>query len=178
MTVPLQPFAVLQSATLKPSEVARRLGVERTTVYRWIKSGKLPSFELGGSTYILVVAYEHFAERHKKRTTLEQQAARYIGAGVEVEGDVDMYAGLPFPGSALHAVSETAAPTRSFGDVRQAIREQLDAYEARFGIPSERIHREVIVEHQSHVPGVPDDVAAAWASCYATYASLSLMHAL
>lgn len=173
----VDPFA-LQTNALKPSEVARRLGVERTTVYRWINSGKLPFVELGGTKYVLVAAYERFAERHTKSATLEEQAARYIGAGVEVEGDVDRYAGLALPSTetALSS-SEGTAQSRSLDDVRQRLRAQLDAYETRFQVTSEHVHREYVVERRPHVHGVPDEVAAAWASCYAAYANLSLVHA-
>ncbi|MHB8631964.1 MAG: helix-turn-helix domain-containing protein [Candidatus Limnocylindria bacterium] len=177
----VEPLAALQQATLKPSDVARRLDVERTTVYRWIKSGKLPSFELSGTTYILIAAYERFAERRKKgtkRVTLEQQAARYIGQGVEVAGDVDLYAGLTFPSAEMPQTShEAAIETQSINDVRRRLRQQLDAFETRFQIASEHVHREYLVERHPHVHGVPDDVAGTWASCYAAYASLSLVHA-
>jgi len=176
MTV--EPFAALQNATLKPSEVARRLGVERTTVYRWINSGKLPSFELGGTTYILIAAYERFAERRKKRATREQQTARYIGEGVEFEGDVDLYAGLALPSTDTpQPLHEGTIETQALDEVRQRLREQLDAYETQFRIPSEHVHREYLVERRPHVHGVPDDVAGTWASCYAAYANLSLVHA-
>lgn len=173
----VQPFA-LQSATLKPSEIARRLGVERGTVYRWINSGKLPAFELGGTKYVLVAAYERFVARRKKRATLEQQAARYIGEGVEAEGDVDLFAGLALPGTATTRTSaESAVEAQPLEEVRRRLREQLDAYEARFGVASEHVHREHIVERRPHVHGVPDDVVGAWARCYAAYANLSLIHA-
>jgi len=173
----MEPFATLQSATMKPSEVARRLDVERTTVYRWIKSGKLPSFELGGTTYVLVAAYERFAERRKKRVTLEQQAARYIGDGVEVDRDVDLYAGLaPSADQTPQHSHEGAVEARSLDDVRQRLHAQLNAYEARFRVASEHVHREYTVEGRPHVHGVPDDVVGTWASCYAAYASLSLVH--
>jgi excisionase family DNA binding protein len=36
---------------LRPTDVARQLGVHRNTVYRWIESGHLPAFQLGGAKY-------------------------------------------------------------------------------------------------------------------------------
>lgn len=175
MTV--ESFAALQNAALKPSEVARRLAVERTTVYRWIRSGKLPSFELGGTTYILISAYERFAERRRKRVSLEQQAAHHIGEGVEVEGEVDLYAGLPPLSAETPQPSRgTAIGTTSLDEVRQRLHEQLDAFEAQFKVASEHVHREHLVERRPHVHGVPDDVVGTWAGCYAAYASLSLVH--
>lgn len=33
------------------TEAADRLGVEMTTVRRWVRQGKLPGFKLGGRTY-------------------------------------------------------------------------------------------------------------------------------
>jgi excisionase family DNA binding protein len=40
---------------LRPTDVARRLGVHRNTVYRLIESGELPAFQLGGRGYTLRV---------------------------------------------------------------------------------------------------------------------------
>ena len=40
---------------LRPTDVARRLGVHRNTIYRWIESGHLPAFQLGGSKYAVRV---------------------------------------------------------------------------------------------------------------------------
>lgn len=178
MTV--EPFSTLQAAALKPSEVARRLGVARTTVYRWIERKEIPSFEVGGTRYVLIAAYERFAERHKKgakRVTLEEQAARYIGEGVVVEGDVDPLIGLSFrPREASTDLIGRLDGPRPLDDVLTEIRRYLDEWERQFSVASERVHREYLVEHRAHVDGVPDDVARAWASCYAAYASLALVH--
>lgn len=38
----------IDSPLLKVSEVARRLNLDKITVYRWIHSGKLRFFRLGG----------------------------------------------------------------------------------------------------------------------------------
>src|SRR5689334_7481126 len=38
---------------LRPTDVARRLNVHRNTVYRWIESGRLPAFQLGGAKFAL-----------------------------------------------------------------------------------------------------------------------------
>ena len=179
MTV--EPFATLQAAALKTSEVARRLGVARTTVYRWIERKEIPSFEVGGTHYVLIAAYERFAERHKKgakRVTLEQQAARYIGEGVVVEGDVDPLIGLSFPAREASAdVRGHMGGPPPLDDMLTQIRTYLDEWERQFSVASERVHREYLVERRAHVDGVPDDVARAWASCYAAYASLALIHA-
>jgi excisionase family DNA binding protein len=40
---------------LRPTEVARRLGVHRNTVYRLIESGQLPALQLGGRGYTVRV---------------------------------------------------------------------------------------------------------------------------
>jgi excisionase family DNA binding protein len=40
---------------LRPTDVARRLNVHRNTVYRWIESGHLPAFQLGGAKYAVRV---------------------------------------------------------------------------------------------------------------------------
>ena len=37
---------------LTVGELARRMGVDRSTVYRWIKRGEVPVFQLGGRTRI------------------------------------------------------------------------------------------------------------------------------
>lgn len=166
------PFA-LRDAALKPSEIAARLEVEPSTVYRWIKSGELPAIELAGAKYVLVTAYERFVERHKKGVTIEAQAERYIGKGVEVEGEVGLLAGLNLP------ISSTAEepPALRIEDVRSSLKEQLDAYEARFHVVSERVHRLYVVERQPHIAGVPDDVIPQWAGFYAAYLDLSLVPA-
>ena len=80
---------------LKPSDVAKRLRVDRTTVYRWMDRGELPFIEIAGTRRVLAAAFDRFAERRQKGVSLEEQAAHYIGEGVEVEGDVDLRAGLP-----------------------------------------------------------------------------------
>lgn len=168
----IAPFT-LQGAALRPRDIAKRLRVERTTVYRWIKSGELPAIEVGGTKYVLITAYERFVERRKKRATLEEQAERHIGAGVEMEGEVDRLAGLTV-GRAQRAPTPVEPPLE---DVRRQLKDRLDAYEARFGVASEHVHRQYLVERHRRVPGVPDDVLPAWASCYAAYADLSLVHA-
>jgi excisionase family DNA binding protein len=40
---------------LRPTDVARRLNVHRNRVYRWIESGHLPAFQLGGAKYAVRV---------------------------------------------------------------------------------------------------------------------------
>lgn len=174
--MPLEPF-VLQANALKASEVARRIGVERTTVYRWMSTGKLPFVEVGGTKYVLVGAYERFAERHAKRATLEEQAARYIGEGGEFAGEVALDTGLAAPSSREALISEDVGAYGSPEDARQLLRATLDGYEARFGVTSEHVHRERIVEGHVQIEGVPDAVAASWAHCYSAYVSLSLIRA-
>jgi excisionase family DNA binding protein len=39
--------------TLRPDEVASVLSLSRRTVYRWVRSGRLPSLRLGGSIRVL-----------------------------------------------------------------------------------------------------------------------------
>lgn len=168
------PFA-LRDAALKPSDIAERLAVEPSTVYRWIRSGELPAIEVGGAKYVLIPAYERFVERHKKRVTIEEQAERYIGSGVEVEGEVDLLAGLDLP--ITRPADPTEPPALTIGDVRGQLKRQLDAYEARFHVASERVHRLYVIDRQSHIEGVPDEIVPQWASFYAAYLDLSLVHA-
>jgi excisionase family DNA binding protein len=40
---------------LRVPEVAARLGVDPSTVYRWIESGRLPALQLGGRGYTVRV---------------------------------------------------------------------------------------------------------------------------
>jgi excisionase family DNA binding protein len=48
-------FGPERGRLLRPTEVARRLGVHRNTVYRWIEGGHLPAFQLGGAKYAIRV---------------------------------------------------------------------------------------------------------------------------
>ncbi len=176
----IAPFA-LQTAALRPSDIAERLAVEPSTVYRWIKSGELPAIEIAGAKYVLIPAYERFVERHKKGVTIEEQAKRDIGLGFEMEyeGEFDLLEGLRLPIAQASAPSGVPAgsPTLVIEDVRVQLRQQLDTLEARFHIPSERVHRLYFVERQPRVEGVPDDLLAQWASAYAAYLNLSLVPA-
>lgn len=169
------PFA-LRDAALKPGDIAARLAVQPSTVYRWIKSGELPAVEVAGAKYVLVTAYERFVERHKKGVTIEEQAERYIGSGVEVDGEVDMLAGLNLPIASASMPTEEP-PTLEIEDLRSRLKQQLDAYEARFHVVSERVHRLYVVERQPQIEGVPDDVIPQWAGFYAAYLDLSLVPA-
>jgi excisionase family DNA binding protein len=45
---------------LRPTDVARRLGVHRNTVYRLIESGELPAFSLGGRGFTVRVDEAEF----------------------------------------------------------------------------------------------------------------------
>lgn len=174
------PFSLEKSA-LKPSQVAKRLGVEPSTVYRWLKSGELPFFEIGGTKYVLVAAYERFVERREKGVTIEEQAARYIGEGIVVEGEVDVLAGLSFPRAGTRHIAERDDPVetslQAAAAARGRLRADLDAYEARYGVTSEHVHREYLIEGHPRVQGVPDAVVPVWAQCYAAYASLALVPA-
>lgn len=163
------PFS-LATAALKPADIADRLGVQRSTVYRWIKSGELPAIVVAGAKYVLIPAYERFVERYEKRATIEEQAARYIGEGVEVEGDVPMPRLAPDAARAL-----TPGTPQPADAVRDHLKRELDALEARFGLASERVHRLYVIDRQPHVAGVPDEVVPQWAGCYAAYAELSLV---
>lgn len=178
----LVPFS-LQTAALKPGDIAQRLAVEPSTVYRWIRSGELPAFELAGTKYVLVSAYERFLERREKGVTIEEQAERYLGAGFEEyhEDASDPLEGLELPipvgplptmGSAPGIVVEPA-----LDDVRTRLKEQLDAFERRYHVASERVHRLYFVEHQSHLEAVPDELVPQWAAAYAAYLNLSLVAA-
>lgn len=171
----------LEQVTLKPRQIAQRLGVQPSTVYRWLKSGELPFFEIGGTKYILVGAFERFVERREKGVTIEEQAARYIGEGIMVEGEVDILAGLSFPPSGTRHIAEDDESAASSLDATAAARERLRtdlaAYETRYGVTSEHVHREHLVEGRSRVDGVPDALVPVWARCYAAYASLALVAA-
>lgn len=169
------PFS-LQSAALKPGDIATRLDVEPSTVYRWMRDGELASIEVAGAKYVLATAYERFLERRNKGVTIEEQAERHIGAGFveEYDGEFDPLEGLSSPIQPRSGVA--ASPADVIDDARARFREQLDQLEARFGVPSERIHR-LRVEGQPHVEGVPDDLYEQWATIYAAYLELSLVHA-
>lgn len=171
----------LQTAAVKPGDIAIRLDVEPSTVYRWIRTGELPAFEVAGAKYILAPAYERFLERHKKGVTLEEQAQRHIGPGFdeEYEGEFDPLEGLSLPIRVPSADHDRGpiSPAAAIEDARGQLRQQLDALEARFGAPSERIHRLYFVERQPHVEGVADELYSQWASLYAAYLELSLVHA-
>ena len=161
------PFR-LDRAVLRPAEIAARLHVSRTTVYRWMGSGELPPVEIAGTRYVTVAAYEGFVERRKKRMTLAEQAARDIGEGPEVEGEVDMLAGLE-----LHP-RDAALPAGDVLATRERLRARLAHFENDYGLPSERVHREYLVEGH-RIPAVPDAVADTWGHLYATYASLAAL---
>lgn len=170
MTV--QPFS-LESVALKPRDIAARLGVERSTVYRWIKSGELPTITVAGAKYVLAPAYERFVERYQKRATIEEQAARYIGEGEEVEGTV------PVPRLRTRAEHELTREGPSTGlpadELREQLRRQLATFEQRFNVSSEHVHRVYVVERQRHIAGIPDEIVPQWAGCYAAYAELALV---
>lgn len=167
------PFA-LRTSALKPGDIAARLGVEPSTVYRWIRSGALPAIEVGGAKYVLIPAYERFIERRTKGVSIDEQAERYIGSGVEVEGEVDLLDGLDLP-IARPSGRPVAPLALAVEALRGQLKQQLDAYEARFDVPSERVHRSFVVDRQPHIEGVPDDVISQWASFYAAYLDLSLV---
>ena len=169
------PFS-LQTAALKPGDIATRLDVEPSTVYRWIRDGELASIEVAGAKYILATAFERFLERRTKGVTIEEQAERFIGPGVveEYDGDFD-----PLDGLSLRVQSRAVLPTspgETIEDARARFRDQLDQLEARFNLPSERVHR-LRVEGEPHVEGVPDDLYEQWTKIYAAYLELSLVHA-
>jgi excisionase family DNA binding protein len=178
----IAPFS-LQSAALKPSDIARRLEVEVSTVYRWIRGGELPAIEVAGAKYVLIPAYERFVERHKKGVTIEEQAERYIGSGFEEEHEdaFDPLEGLTLPipvagaSAPRSAVATLVEP--AIEDARERLKQQLDGFEARFHLASERVHRLYFVEHQHRVEGVPDEFVAQWAGAYAAYLNLSLVGA-
>ena len=177
----IEPFS-LQTSALRPSDIAERLAVEPSTVYRWIKSGELPAIEIVGAKYVLIPAYERFLERRESGATIEEQAKRDIGPGFEeeYEGEFDPLEGLRLP--IAQGSTPTGAPAGSplpaIEDVRVQLRQQLDALEASFHIPSERVHRLYFVERRPDIKGGPDaDILAQWASAYAAYMSLSLVPA-
>lgn len=175
----LAPFS-LQTAALKPSDIARRLDVEASTVYRWMRSGELPAIDVAGAKYVLIPAYERFLERRNRGVTIEQQAERHIGAGFEEEHEdaFDPLEGLELPIPVGPAAAPTIAPsvavTPAIEDARGRLKEQLDEFERRYHVASERVHRLYFVEHQAHVEGVPDELVAQWAGAYAAYLNLSL----
>lgn len=174
----LAPFS-LKSAALRPGDIAERLAVEPSTVYRWIRSGELPAFEIAGAKYVLVSAYERFLERREKGVTIEEQAERYIGDGFEEEHEdaFDPLEGLELPipvGRPVTVDLPSVSAESALEDVRARLRDQLDAFERQYRIASERVHRLYFVEHRPHVEGVPDEFVPRWAGAYAAYLDLSL----
>lgn len=55
-------------------EAARRLGLGRSMVYRFIESGSLPSLKIGGSRRIVVADLERFVQR------LREESGSGVGA--------------------------------------------------------------------------------------------------
>jgi len=57
----------LDSPLITAKEAAKRLGVDRITIYRWLKSGKLKSYRLAGWSFrIKEKDLEEFIKDKKK----------------------------------------------------------------------------------------------------------------
>ncbi len=56
------PARELQIA-VNPKRAAKMLDVSRTTIYRWMESGKIQSFKIGSARRILVAELEALVER-------------------------------------------------------------------------------------------------------------------
>ncbi len=52
---------------LKPREVAKILGVERNTVYWWIRKGRLPAVQVGGTMRIMRKDVRRLSRNTRKR---------------------------------------------------------------------------------------------------------------
>lgn len=58
---------VVEETYFTVEEVAERLKVSRMSVYRWIKTGQLDAYKLGGEFRISEEAVERFLEAHRFR---------------------------------------------------------------------------------------------------------------
>ncbi len=58
---------VIEREMLSPREVARRLGVSRRTVRRWVAAGVLPAYRVGGVIRIHPEELARFLERSRTR---------------------------------------------------------------------------------------------------------------
>lgn len=47
---------------LSVNEVAERVGVEKLTVYGWLRTGKLPAYKFGGTVRITQADFDAFAK--------------------------------------------------------------------------------------------------------------------
>ena len=56
---------VIEREMLSPTEVARRLGVSRRTVRRWVAAGVLPAYRVGGVIRIHPEELARFLERSR-----------------------------------------------------------------------------------------------------------------
>ena len=59
----LNPNAASQRVSFRPSGAKSIIGVDPSTVYRWIKSGGLVSDKIGGTTLILASDFQDFVRR-------------------------------------------------------------------------------------------------------------------
>lgn len=53
----------MSKLTLSINEVAEQLSIGRTTVYRLVKCGELPSFKIGRSRRVSAKSLEEFVQR-------------------------------------------------------------------------------------------------------------------
>ena len=78
---------LLEAARLSVNETAHRLRVDRSTVWRWILKGKLPSYLFFGRRFVLVEDLEAFLRRGRAppRTTATKLASADVRCDIAAE---------------------------------------------------------------------------------------------
>jgi excisionase family DNA binding protein len=79
-------MSVFEHNYIRPSEIARRLDLHRTTVYKLIKDGELPAIRIGHAVRVPVHAYEAYLNR-REAEPVSQSTIRGedVVASVELE---------------------------------------------------------------------------------------------
>ena len=59
------PSQNAETPMLSPAEIARRLGVSKRTVLRWVDSGLLPAYRIGVLTRVRLSDFSTFLQQHR-----------------------------------------------------------------------------------------------------------------
>ena len=62
----LMPESTELPITLRAAEVARRLGVAKSTIYKWVNDGVLPACRIGKVTLILWEDVQELLRSHRR----------------------------------------------------------------------------------------------------------------